>query len=278
MIPSKTVSEQKFNSKAMIHFTAISYGFTWLIWLPGVLSSCGIIQEIPWPPFFAIGACGPMVAAIIVLHREGGWPRVRSWLRQGFQKKFGWQWWLCILAAPLLLPPLALWIFTLTGGEITNLLFLQKPWIVFSAFLLMVTIGGGQEEYGWRGFLLPRLLDRFRPWQADLILIPVHALWHLPLFINTYTIQSQYPFWLFLAFGFGFTLLINRVYQRTGGSILAAILFHGLVNTGLEIFPLVGTWVNDSPLPLLMAGILFGAAAAMITKVTNPVDEKEPSK
>ena len=69
---------------------------------------------------------------------------------------------------------------------------------------------------------------------------------------------------VFLAFGIGFTPLINRVYQHTGGSILAVILFHGLVNAGLDIFPPVGPWVNGSSLPLLFVGVFYGLLAGWV--------------
>lgn len=147
-----------------------------------------------------------------------------------------------------------------------NLAVLWQPGMVLPTILLMVTIGGGQEEYGWRGYLLLRLDQRWKTWQADIIMILVHAFWHLPLFFIAYTVQFHYSFWLFLVFGIGFTLLINRVYRGTGGSILAAVLFHGLVNAGQEIFSPVGPAVYDSPVPLLIIGLLFGLLALLIQR------------
>jgi membrane protease YdiL (CAAX protease family) len=268
-------TEKKLSAgeKSIKQFLAISYIFTWLVWLPGILASNEIIPEIPWPPLFGIGASGPLAAAVAVTYKEGGWEQVRAWLRQGFRKKINPVWWALIITLPLLTPFISLSIFRLAGGQIAELLILEKPWIILPTFLLMVTLGGGQEEFGWRGFLLPRLLERFQPWQADLILIPTHALWHLPLFFITYTVQFQYPFWLFLVFGIGFTPLINLIFRKTGGSILAAVLFHALVNTGLDIFPPVADWVNNSPLPLIMIGIIFGISAMLINQITKP--EKE---
>jgi hypothetical protein len=100
------------------------------------------------------------------------------------------------------------------------------------------------------------------------------------LFFIAYTMQFHYSFWLFLAFGVGFTPLINRVYRHTGGSILAAVLFHGLVNASLEIFPPVGPAVHHSPWPLLFVGLLYGLTAFFVQKrigENNQVDKKEIS-
>jgi hypothetical protein len=81
--------------------------------------------------------------------------------------------------------------------------------------------------------------------------------------------QSQYPFWLFLVFGVGFTPLINQVFRQTGGSVLAVVVFHGLVNAGMELFPPVGSAVGDSLLPLLTIGLCYGLAALILTRVAR---------
>lgn len=247
-------------------FLGIAYAFTWIVWLPGVLASNAIIPAVPWPPLFALGACGPLVAAVWCLHREGGWSTVKDWLRQGFTRGVGVRWWLFMLLVPFIVPVLALTLYRFAGGRTGEFAILEQPWMLFPIILLMVTVGGGQEEYGWRGYLLPRLDARWKRWQADVFIIVAHTFWHLPLFFIAYTMQSQYPFWLFLAFGIGFTPLINQLYRNTGSSILAAILFHGLINAGLEIFSPVGTSVNNSTLPLLLVGVLYGLLALLLQK------------
>jgi membrane protease YdiL (CAAX protease family) len=47
--------------------------------------------------------------------------------------------------------------------------------------ILMMFLGGGQEEIGWRGFALDRLLSRHNDFIASLILGTIWGLWHLPL-------------------------------------------------------------------------------------------------
>jgi membrane protease YdiL (CAAX protease family) len=260
-------------------FVIIAYVFTWLVWLPGILATVGLIPEIPWPPLFAIGACGPLVAAVWCLWRTGGWSAVRDWLKRGFTRRFPWFVWLLILLIPFVVPLAALMLYQKVSGSTLDFMGMPGLKSLLPVALLMLTIGGGQEEYGWRGYMLPRLLDRYKPWQADLILIPVHILWHLPLFFIGFTMQSQYPFWLFSAFGIGFTPFINRMYRLSNGSILAAIILHGLVNTGLEIFPTVGPTVDQSNLPLLYVGILYALLAIAVilgfrrvnSKAVNPM-------
>lgn len=78
-----------FSPRNLVWFVGISYAFSWLVWLPVMLASVGIIPDVPWPPLFAIGICGPLVAAIWCLHREGGWDAVNHWLRAGFTRCLG---------------------------------------------------------------------------------------------------------------------------------------------------------------------------------------------
>lgn len=92
MMHTTALISQRLSSIRLFIVTA--YGFTWLAWLPGFLSSQGIIGSIPWQPLFALGACGPLVAAVCCLHRTEGWTGVRDRLRTGFTRKVAWVWWL----------------------------------------------------------------------------------------------------------------------------------------------------------------------------------------
>lgn len=62
-------------------------------------------------------------------------------------------------------------------------------------------LGGRQEEIGWRGFALPRLLDRFDAVTASLVIGAVWAVWHLPLLVMEGSSQhggsfrTRFPSW-----------------------------------------------------------------------------------
>ena len=54
----------------------------------------------------------------------------------------------------------------------------------------MVFLGGGQEEIGWRGYILPFLENKFGRWLGSGILGLIWAFWHLPLWFIPGTNQT----------------------------------------------------------------------------------------
>ena len=86
------------------------------------------------------------------------------------------------------------------------------------------------EELGWRGFALPRLLERYAPLNASLRLGLIHAAWHLPLFFIPSMPQSQVSFPLFTVGVVSIAIFDTAIYLRTGASLLLAILVHLMAN------------------------------------------------
>ncbi|QAA32255.1 CPBP family intramembrane glutamic endopeptidase [Clostridium manihotivorum] len=105
----------------------------------------------------------------------------------------------------------------------------SNPFYIIELFTFVLFLGGPLgEELGWRGFLLPRLQKKF---YASIIIGFVWTFWHLPLFFIPGTAQNQIPFFLFLLEFTCFATLITWVYNKTDGSLLLTILFHGALNT-----------------------------------------------
>ena len=94
--------------------------------------------------------------------------------------------------------------------------------------MFLVLSDGLGEEPGWRGFALPRLLERTGPMPASLVLGVVWALYHLPLF---WTNQGYaQPFVIMLVELPAMAVLYIWLFQHTAGSALLAILLHASAN------------------------------------------------
>ncbi len=174
-----------------------------------------------------------------VFSRDGG---IRATMRTLLKAKpMVWH-----AVALLLFPVLLFLTATMTriqGGP------LHQPKVVGSGpsyFLLVVVefgyaffVGGGvSEEPGWRGFLLPRLQERFNPLVASLLVWFPWAMWHAPLDFagyagSTFAAYLQTRVLILLPL----SIIITWVYNRSGKTILSAALFHSSFNIAPDFVP-----------------------------------------
>jgi membrane protease YdiL (CAAX protease family) len=107
---------------------------------------------------------------------------------------------------------------------------LTHPASLASMLAFTLVIGPLPEEIGWRGYLLDQAQARWRALSAALIVGLLNWIWHLPLFIlpgYSDAFRAIPPgmlqmFFVVLPAG----VLYAWVYNNTGRSILAVILFH----------------------------------------------------
>ena len=95
---------------------------------------------------------------------------------------------------------------------------------------LVADTGPLGEEFGWRGFALPRLLRRRSPLAAALILGVIWWAWHLPTFFIPALSQSRLSIPLFGVNMLALSILMTGLYLRTGGDLLLMILVHLMAN------------------------------------------------
>ena len=112
--------------------------------------------------------------------------------------------------------------------------------LLVPTFFLVLVLGGPlNEELGWRGFMLPRLLNSASSLYAALVVGIIWAVWHLPLFWISGASQEGIPAgWVLLqilALSFIFTWLHNK----TGGSLIMPLFFHAALNTSGAILPVL---------------------------------------
>ena len=164
-------------------FFLLAFIITWTIWSPGIFSTLGYFElPVPFLVFFFIGTWGPFLAASLMIYKEDGWIALKAFWKRGFDTRFAWFWWLGILLVPFLLAAIPPAIHIMRGGESPEILLLSQPWMVLPIFLTYFITGGGNEEWGWRGYALDRLQARWNPLAASLLLGLIWGLWHTPLF------------------------------------------------------------------------------------------------
>ena len=134
--------------------------------------------------------------------------------------------------------------------------------------LLQMITTGLAEEPGWRDFALPRLQRRFGPLAGTMILGPIWALWHLPLFLTDWGGWPDAD-WTrpvaFVAFCVAFSIVMTWVFNRTGESLPLAMLLHVSVNNYASIM-----WSDMFPTIDADRAMLAMATGAVVAARAGP--------
>ncbi len=110
----------------------------------------------------------------------------------------------------------------------------------FVPVLLVLALAATFEELGWRSYAMDSLNEKFNYFTATLIFAVLWAAWHFPLFfINGYYQYEIARMNIFYGINFMLSVvplafIISWVCKLNGGSILAAIAFHFVINMSQE--------------------------------------------
>ncbi|MFG0275155.1 MAG: CPBP family intramembrane glutamic endopeptidase [Phycisphaerales bacterium] len=240
------------------YFAALTV-VTLLAGLPWVLASRGVIDPA-FESALSVAVFAPSLSGLVAALAAGGRPGLRALLRSLMRWRFGWRWWaICLVATPAFVGAggVAAWAVGLAPDGAFDW---RKLALLPAVMLGTILTGGGlTEELGWRGFLLPRLLER--GWSARRATVVVGVAWwawHAP------ALGAGGPAWLALAFvGIGLPLTVllsfplSLAWLATGRSTLAPVLMHGAIN-GSAITIAMGFGDLETP---GMAAFLLGAVA-----------------
>jgi hypothetical protein len=137
--------------------------------------------------------------------------------------------------------------------------------------LALMTFPGSAlgEEIGWRGYALPRLQSRRTALMASLVLGTLHALWHLPLWLNGDPDNQLGLYPAFVIQVIAVAVIYTWLYNGTKGSLLLAVLFHTALNAPLTLI-LLPEGPDTVALPFWLLSGLWVVAAVIVVAVFGP--------
>jgi len=221
-----------------VRFGVLCLVLTWVPWtVLGLLGAT--LDEGVGAAAFAVSACGPSLAALVM------------WLfypaqRRGRTVRVGVVW---PVAAVVLgaLPPLVAALVLADPGSIPPHVASVTASVGGPLGVLGYTLLAGplSEEFGWRGYLQPRLRERFGRFRTTAVLAVAWGLWHVPLFLlpgtgqhakGLLTVQGA------LFFAILFPLCFTMLYVSEGlrGGVWAAVLVHAAWNGADALLPADG--------------------------------------
>ena len=252
-----------------LRFFVVTFLWSWAIWVPLALAGLGVFRldmdllTLLAIPAAMLGAFGPAVGACVAVWTLEGRAALTAFLKRFLSLRFGWKAWLAM--------------FVVVGGVNVVAYYLPELWgidrppmlvptvLVFPIYwLLMVFLGGGQEEVGWRGYILEPLEARFGLWGGNVVLALVWTAWHGPLWFIPGTTQPTMPVVPFAIGLIGLSFFFSWVMKASGGRPMAGLMVHGTVNAFIPLFPTILTDADASQVRwwlhqvlLLVVGALF---------------------
>ena len=218
----------------LIAFFAFTFVISWASWIS--------IYVVPMPRLLVlvlnqVGLFGPFISSVTVTGVLHGGSGIRRFLGRIFQWREGVQWYLFVLFSAAVLAAASIGLYVLVGGT--------APVMAFTVGFGSL-ISGIREEYGWRGFALPRLQKQYSPLKASILIGLIWVLWHLPILPVELPLLAVY-----LVEVMAISILFTWVYNHTGGSMLFPVLYHAAYDITLTVFKI------PTKLPLLLIYVLL---------------------
>ena len=137
---------------------------------------------------------------------------------------------------------------------------LSSPLIFLSWITPIMILGGGLEEIGWRGFLLPKLLNKYSYIKSSIIVGVIWSIWHLPLWFVVGSPQQNIEFIPFSLSCLASSFVLTSIYIKSQ-SIWLCILFHALDNACSYVFK----YSVDMDITISIATALAGLAILYVS-------------
>lgn len=227
-------------------FFLLTFAYSWIIWIPSVLDGIGI--KLPFSVagystvVVIIGAFAPLLAAITLVVREEGWKGMRAFFGQALDFHIKPVFLVVALALPMLIHVIAHYLALAVGLDVAKTLFpteipVAPIVLAIPYFILMLVIGGGQEEFGWRGYAQEPLQEKIGVMPASLVIGVIWGIWHLPLWFMRGDLHSAYSFLAFVMMTTSISIMYAWLYNSSGKKLIVVMFFHAMNNTAAPLLP-----------------------------------------
>jgi CAAX protease family protein len=205
---------------------------------------------------------GPGLVAIFTAGMNEGKAGIKTLLARFLIWRVNIIWYLIAVFGALILFMAAREISVLLGGKVNQLKplpeLLKSAALTFVIYFFLNT-----EEFAWRGYALPRLLERFGTTKATFILGIIWGVFHYPLFLMKGGHPGGYPFPLYLLMTLAMTFTFTWVFINTNGSLLLVHLLHQSLNAWGEAIPIYPR-ATGSLLAMIVTIVLLSVVAIVI--------------
>jgi membrane protease YdiL (CAAX protease family) len=171
------------------------------------------------------------------------------------------------------------------GAPLGEFRWSEATWSVYLMLLVIalpVTLFTFGEEYGWRGYLLPRLLP-LGEIRASVLIGVIWGVWHLPLILAGLNYPGVNVLLAIIIFTFvtvALSFTYTWFYVASSGSVLVAAVFHASTNQFSDTFwvpPLLSVATPFAP-SVVSAVLIFALVLVVYKLFRRPVHVKDPER
>jgi uncharacterized protein len=270
-----TTTFQKKTKRMLIMFFVLAYAIIWVVLLPTLIFP-ERAEQLDF--LLLVAAYSPFLAGIITTLIYSGRAGLWNWLKSVFKWRIP-VWWYLIggVLINFLFVALHISLYLLLGGHFV-LANGDIPWYGYLAIFplavfLSFPFGSGLgEEAGWRGFALPKLLERYSPVTASIILGVLWGFWHIPALLMSSWEGSSQGLLLFL-YVIPLTMIMTWVYLKSRRSAIPLMLMHtggNLYGSMLTSSLILETVLVDSPgLDFTILKTIYYTAVAVVLLIVT---------
>ena len=220
-------------------FFALVFVYSWGWWIPIILLGLHKQGLTVYTPMALIGGFAPLAAALTLVVRRHGWREGWTFIRQAFDFRTKPLFYLLALAVPMAVAAVAHYLAPVFGLQVADVLFPEgvNPWLMLVPyFFFTLLVGGGQEEFGWRGYAQQPLQERYGIIKASMLIGVVWGVWHLPLWVFP-DAQGAYSAVAFIIHTTAVSLVYGFLYNASGKKLIIPLFFHAMWNAAPPLFP-----------------------------------------
>lgn len=221
-------------------FFSLTFALTWGI-AAILIAAPDAVERMFGPigltnPLYVLAVYAPAISGLVMVWHHHGREGFRSFFRRFRIVRMPVSGWLFLVAGVTAI----VYAGALVSGTVGDTP-VFSPWYTALPVLgQFMFLAGTVEEIGWRGVALPLLQRRFTPLVSGLLVGVAWAVWHLPAFAMSGTIQSAWSFGPYFVGLLAVSVIFTWMFNTSNGSLLVAWLLHfQLMN---PLFPDAQPW------------------------------------
>jgi uncharacterized protein len=245
-------------TRPTLAFFVLTYALAVPFW---VLGGTVDLQLLPGLPVAGLMFVCPGVAALVLSHRRGGMQSVKALVRKAFDYR-------SVRANLLYLP-----ILLLTPGILVLSYVAQRaldapvpaPAIEVSSALglfALFLVPAAFEEIGWTGYALRQLQVRRHALTAALIVGVAWAAWHWVALQQVHRSVEWIAWWTL--WSVSARVIMVWIYNRSGGSVFATVLYHTVSNAAWQSYPVHGSFFDPRVTGLITTVVALAAGISLL--------------